>query len=250
MRAIVQLLRGVSIILWSGVCALLGFVVAFVSAEGSLDVARKLWAPWTLRLAGMTVERGPGAPVETKRPCVFVCNHQSMLDIPVVLSQMPFNLRFVAKMALAWVPILNLYMWRTKMVFVKRTDPASAYRSLERAADRIRDGVSVVVFAEGTRSKDGQVRSLKRGAFRLARRAGVPIVPLAIDGTRHVLPSGSIRVRPGPVRFVVGAPIPSASFTDDDAGVEALRAAVSARLVELHAHVAQPGPEVLSSGGP
>lgn len=233
-------LRFVGIVAWSGVCSLLGVLVAFLSSEWPLDVARKLWAPLVLRIAGIRVERRGRSDFEIQPPCVFVVNHQSMLDIPVVLSQVPVNLRFVSKHVLAWVPLLNLYMWRTRMIFVNRSDPARAYASLDRGAERIRDGVSVVVFAEGTRSRDGHLRPLKRGAFRLARTAGVPVVPLAVDGTRDVLRPGSVRIRPGTVRFAVGDPIPSAALPPGDPGIEHLRHEAFARLNALHEGLASP----------
>jgi 1-acyl-sn-glycerol-3-phosphate acyltransferase len=235
---VVAALRFAGIVVWSGVCSLMGVLAAFVSSEWPLDVARKLWAPIVLRIAGTRVERRGHPDVEIRPPCVFVANHQSMLDIPVVLSQVPVNLRFVSKQALAWVPLLNLYMWRTRMIFVDRSNPARAYASLDRGAERIRDGVSVVVFAEGTRSQDGRLRPLKRGAFRMALMAGVPIVPLAVEGTRDVLPSGSVRIRPGRVGFAVGEPISSAALPRGDEGIERLRHEAFVRLTALHATLA------------
>jgi len=233
-------IRLLAIVGWSAGCAALGVGLAFFSPDWPLDLARGTWAPLVLRILGVRVERLDRGDIDPNQPYVFVTNHQSMADIPVLLSQLPINVRFVAKHALARVPLLNLYMWRTRMIFVNRSDPTSAYRSLDRASERIRDGISVLVFAEGTRSRDGEIRPLKRGAFRMARKAGVPVVPIAIEGTRHVLPSGSLQLRPGRARVIFGEPIPSTGYPLGDEGVESMRSDLSTRVRQLHDRLLEP----------
>ena len=115
-------------------------------------------------------------------------NHQSSLDIVVAFMVLPVNLRFVAKHVLKYVPFLGWYMWATGMIFVHRGRRGAAMGSLVEAAARVRDGASVLVFPEGTRSRDGNVQAFKKGAFVLASQAGVPIVPVAIEGSGRCFP--------------------------------------------------------------
>src|SRR5213078_3864411 len=103
-----------------------------------------------------------------------------------------------------------------RFIFIDRQNAISARRSIERAKERIRAGTSVLLFPEGTRSRDGQLQPFKKGGFHLAIDAGVPIVPVAIRGTRELMPRGSLRVKPGRVRVTIGEPIPTDGLEVDD----------------------------------
>ena len=141
---------------------------------------------------------------------VFVANHQSHYDTPVVFSALPFQLRIIAKESLARFPVLGWHLKRGGHLFVDRTNPnrariLSAWRAL------VASGLSLIIYAEGTRSRDGRAARFKAGSFLLAMQAGLPVVPLAIIGTRAVMPKGRLRTEPGHVTLVIHDPIqPSA----------------------------------------
>ena len=155
------------------------------------------------------------------RPAVFIGNHTSLFDPPLMISILPSHPVFVAKRELARVPFLGWVIWLAGFIFIDRGDRQAALRSLQRAADRIRAGQGIVAFPEGTRGQDGCLLPFKKGVFALAFKAGVPVVPFAIHGGPAILPKGTWRVVGGSYRITVGAPLESTAFPD----MEALRAA-------------------------
>lgn len=166
------------------------------------------------------------------RPAVFIGNHTSLFDPPLMISTLPCHPVFVAKRELARVPFLGWVIWLAGFIFIDRSDRQAARRSLERAADRIRAGQGIVAFPEGTRGQDGALLPFKKGVFALAFKAGVPVVPFAIHGGPDILPKGTWRVRGGPYRITVGAPLESGAFADSEALRKAAEAAVRGLLGE------------------
>jgi len=194
-------------------------------------MARRVWAPALLRGAGarLAVEGLARLPAG---PAFVVANHQSVIDVPALFRALPFDLQFIVKRELRRVPFLGWYIAATGMIFVDRRAPAEAVAQMRRAAARLRGGASLVSFPEGTRSRDGAIGSFKSAAFVAAIEAGVPVVPVAIDGARAVLPAGGFRVRPGTIRVTVGEPIPTAGLKAEDRGRLAREA--RERVVKLH----------------
>jgi len=137
---------------------------------------------------------------------VFVSNHQSIYDTPVVFASLPYQLRIIAKESLARFPVLGWHLKRGRHLFVDRRHPDRA-GILKRWRSLVDDGLSLIIYAEGTRSPDGEVARFKAGSFLLAIEAGLPIVPLAIEGSRHVMKKGRLRTEPGDVTLVVHDPI-------------------------------------------
>ena len=146
--------------------------------------------------------------IDFSRSYIYVSNHASFFDIPSVLAGIPDQVRLVYKKELEKIPFFG---WGLKYgktyIGIDRGNSSEAVRSLEEAAEKIRSGASVLLFAEGTRTSDGKLQPFKRGAFNLAMRAGVPVVPLAINGSFKVLPRNSWRITPGIITLVLGAPI-------------------------------------------
>jgi 1-acyl-sn-glycerol-3-phosphate acyltransferase len=165
------------------------------------------------------------------RPAVFIGNHTSHFDPPLVISTLPSRPVFVAKQELARIPFLGWVIWLADFIFVDRENREAAIQSLKRAAERIRAGQSIVAFPEGTRSRDGRLLPFKKGAFALAFEAGVPVIPFAIQGGPQILPRDTWRVAGGPYCMTVGTPLESSAFPDADA----LREAAEATLRELMA---------------
>ncbi len=185
------------------------------------------WAKGLLWAGGAKLEVRGADLIDRSRPHIFVSNHQSTIDIPTLFIALPADFRFVAKKALMYVPVLGWYMWLARFVFVDRGNRREAIASLDRAAAQIRGGVSIAMFPEGTRSESCEVLPFKKGPFALAMKAGVPIVPVAIEGSGKLMPKNSWNITPGPIRVSIGTPIDPAQFGEDrEALIRAVRDAV------------------------
>lgn len=145
---------------------------------------------------------------------VFVSNHQSIYDIPIIFVSIPHQLRIIAKESLGRLPILGWHLRWTGHLLVNRARPSSKIG--ERISKLLRDGFSLIVFPEGTRSRDGNVAPFKRGVFLLSVEASLPIVPVAVVGSRHVMRKGRLMTCPGEVQLVIHEPILTASLTAAD----------------------------------
>ena len=168
----------------------------------------RFWAWMILAIGGVSLKVNGLSRIDSNRQYVFMVNHQSNIDIPVLIQSLPaFQLRWIAKKELLWVPLFGWAMWASKHIIVDRSDRIDALGSLKRAKERMKVGVSVVVFPEGTRSTDGKLLPFKRGGFLLAIRAQTPIVPVTIDGSGALLPRGDWRIRRGQVEVTVGEPV-------------------------------------------
>lgn len=153
-----------------------------------------------------------GDEVSPTATYVYMSNHQSHLDIPVLYASLPSpTIRMVAKTELFKIPVWGQGLRAAEFIEVDRADRTRAVASMRRAADLVRDGVCVYLAPEGTRSKDGRIGPLKKGGFHLATSTGVPIVPIAIRGTHDILPPGGRSAQPGhTVHVHIGKPIPVA----------------------------------------
>jgi 1-acyl-sn-glycerol-3-phosphate acyltransferase len=192
-------------------------LVLLVPRWGNLVVhAGRLWSRSLLAASGARVTYHGLEHASKRDPCIFIANHQSVVDVWAMLCLVPPNTRFVAKRELFRIPIFGWALAATGCVPIDRGNRASAIRSLGVAAQRIRDGRSVVLFPEGSRSLDGTLGPFKKGAFHLAVRAGVPVVPVAITGSFDVVPPRTLRVAPGAVEVFVESPIDVTPFLPDD----------------------------------
>jgi len=168
----------------------------------------QFWTWIILRLGGIALKIKGEENIDPKQPYIFMVNHQSNIDIPVLVQALArFQLRWIAKKELLRVPFFGWAMWATKHITVDRSDPVDALKSLERAKEKIAAGISVVIFPEGTRSRDGRLLRFKKGGFLLALQARTQIVPVTINGSGRVLPSGGWKSRPGVIEVVIGKPI-------------------------------------------
>ncbi|MEW6430334.1 MAG: 1-acylglycerol-3-phosphate O-acyltransferase [Myxococcota bacterium] len=219
------------------VVAFIGTIVAMLvtlNRSASMWVVQRFWSPVLLWAGGAQLEVQGLEGLDRKRPYVFVSNHQSTIDIPALFVALPWNTRFVSKKALMYVPFLGWYMWLAKFIFVDRGNRKTAIASLDKAAQQIRDGISIIVFAEGTRSPDLTVKPFKKGPFALAMKAGVPIVPVAIEGSGKLMPKNRWVITPGPIKVLVGKPIDPQPFGDDREGlIAAVRSAIIDQNVAL-----------------
>src|SRR5882672_5769023 len=176
----------------------------------------RIWSRMLLAVSGVKMRVEGLDKIDADAAYVFVANHRSLMDTPVVLAHIPLQFRFLAKKGLFLIPILGTHLRRAGHLQVVRDDPRASLRSMSDAARIIRErGISVLLFPEGGRSKDG-FREFKEGAAYIAIKAGVPAVPIAMEGTREVLPMGSMQIMSGIVRLRVGDPIPTARLTLKD----------------------------------
>jgi len=166
-------------------------------------VTGKLWSRIMLTAVGARVTYHGLDRIDDKAPRIFIANHLSMIDIWVMLTLIPPSTRFVAKQELFRIPVFGWALAGAGSIPINRSNRKEAIRSLGLAAERIRAGRSVVLFPEGTRSRDGRLQPFKKGAFHLAVRAGVPVTPVAITGSFDVMSPASFRIVPGPVDVYV-----------------------------------------------
>jgi 1-acyl-sn-glycerol-3-phosphate acyltransferase len=166
----------------------------------------RAWSWLILRTTGVRVRVEGLERIEAGRTYIFVSNHQSIYDIPVIFASLPYQLRIIAKESLARFPVLGWHLRRGGHLFVDRQHPDRA-GILKRWRTLVAEGLSLIIFAEGTRSWDGRTTRFKAGSFMLAIEAGLPIVPLAVIGTRKVMPKGRLRTEPAHVELLVHDPI-------------------------------------------
>lgn len=233
---------------------LLTAVMATVSLLASLfdgtgrwqhRVARR-WARMVLWVSGVEVAVSGTEHLVPGATYVFCSNHLSLIDTPLVFGYLPWEFRVLAKQYVFDIPFLGWHMRRAGH-FPVRDDVRSSVRNIAEAARRVSEGMSLMIFPEGGRSPDGVLREFKAGAAYIAIKAGVPVVPMGITGTRQVLRRGSIIVRPGRVALRIGSPVPTSGMTIRDA--QALLAELRRRIAELTAPLDSPAREPERSAG-
>jgi 1-acyl-sn-glycerol-3-phosphate acyltransferase len=192
-----------------------------------------VWAWLILKISGIRVRVEGLEHANPRLTAVYCVNHQSAMDIPVLYRSLPVQFRFVAKRSLFHVPFMGWHMRRSGHIPLDRDRPQEAMRSMKKVAQEIRGGKSVLLFPEGHRSRHGQLLPFKRGSFYLAILAGVPIVPITVNGTSYVLKPDTYHVRSGQTEIIVHPPIATQALTlhDVDALSQKVRDAIASRFV-------------------
>jgi 1-acyl-sn-glycerol-3-phosphate acyltransferase len=187
---------------------------SFFSKTGnSVHHLARLWGRSILWVSGIKVKVIGLEYIDPERSAIYMSNHQSNFDIPVFFSALPVQFRWLAKAELFKIPIFGQSMRGAGYISIDRSNRKSALNSLVRAAKSIRNGTSVLIFPEGTRSADGDLQPLKSGGFILALNAGVPIVPMAVHGTFDVMPRHRNIIHRHPVHLVVRPAIDTTAYT-------------------------------------
>jgi 1-acyl-sn-glycerol-3-phosphate acyltransferase len=216
-------------------------LMLFWNRDYALSFAEKLWAPALLWITGSPMEVTGQDNFDHTKPHIFIMNHQSTLDIAVGFDALRVPLRFLLKEELRWVPFLGQYTWAVGMIFVDRKNKERSRKSIQKAGETIRNGANIIAYPEGTRCQDGRIRQFKKGVFLAALESGVPIVPLAVEGTRHVMPKNTFHLSNHPIKVAIGKPIPTEGLTyeDRDTLIEECRQ----QMIELHLSIGGVGAE-------
>ena len=219
--------------LYVPVAALAGFPWTFLS--GKVDFLYRLGmlgARTGVRLGGVKVVAQGLERLAPTQSYVFMCNHVSNLDPPIVVPLIPRRTSVLVKKELFRVPILGRAMRMAQLVAVDRSDRERAIASVRAGAEVVRSGLHMTIFPEGTRSPDGRLLPFKKGPFYLAEEAAAPIVPITILGTFEMQPKGYFGIRPGSATVIFHPPIAPASFPDRDALIAAVTAQIASALPE------------------
>ncbi|MGH9782617.1 MAG: lysophospholipid acyltransferase family protein [Terriglobia bacterium] len=193
-------------------------------------------AHWTvraaLRLAGVRLEVVGAENLRGPRPCIYMANHQSNVDPPVLFAVIPPRIAFMGKKSLFSIPVLGAAMRLGDFVPVHREHPEEARASVEDALEKLNRGVTFLVYPEGKRSPDGRLLPFKTGVFLLAIRAGVPIVPITLDGAERVMGKGKWEIYPGVVRLTIHPPVETRGRRPEERRqlAAAVRAAIASAL--------------------
>ena len=213
MRALLTIGRIVIIVAMNACLSIIALLSLLVEKDGRTYFwAGSSWSKFTLIVCGVKVRVRGMENISPNGAYIFVTNHASMFDIPAIMSVLP-RVRIMFKKELSYVP---LWGWALKWghhIMVDRAKGSEAMRSIDRAAKAIKTGGSVILFAEGTRTRDGKLLPFKRGAFTLAAKSGVPIVPITINGSFKILPKDSLDIRPSPIELLMGKPIDTSHIT-------------------------------------
>lgn len=227
--ALVWFLWGVLVIAWTPVVLLVWLATAWWDPR-RWYVGRtfRLCAAAALRLNPLwTVDVVGGLPEDRRGPYVVVCNHVSLADV-VVVGSLPWETKWVSKVANFRIPFLGLMMRLAGDVSVRRRDEESRAEAYERLKAWVRRGASVIIFPEGTRSRTGEMLPFRNGAFRLALETGTPVLPMAVHGTRQAIEKGSPVFGRARARLAILKPVPVEGLGMED--VEELRDRVRARV--------------------
>ena len=213
--------------------ALIALPWTLLTGDGRLLYRTGMWIVRAgLRLSGIRVQPEGLQKLDAERTYIFMANHASNLDPPVLLPLIPRRTSVLVKKELFRIPVLGPAMRIARLVPVDRSRRERAIASLHAAAAVLRDGLNMTIFAEVTRSPDGRLLPFKKGPFHLAVETGVPVVPVTIVGSYEAQPKGRLAVRPGLIRVVFHEPIESSQFPDKLALLEAVRARIASALPE------------------
>jgi 1-acyl-sn-glycerol-3-phosphate acyltransferase len=185
-------------------------VAAFSSSSARLiDSIIRWWARSIVHGAGIELHGERLETLDPQKRYILVANHYSYFDIPCILAAVPQPIRFMAKVSLFKIPLFGWSLARAGFIPIDRKNRRTAVKSFDQAGQRIRAGNTIVVFPEEGRTPERTMRPFQRGAFLLAIRTGLEIVPMAVDGTYDVFPVGAKRIKPGRVTIKAGTPIPT-----------------------------------------
>jgi 1-acyl-sn-glycerol-3-phosphate acyltransferase len=211
-------------IFWISLCAAIAtmlvffpvIIAAMLSSTGNLAFTlSKIWAHIMLKATGVhPVIRGR-EKIAKGQSYIIISNHQSEYDILALVTTLRIPFRWIIKMELRKIPLFGYALYVSRNIFIDRSQTEKAVKSIKEGLDRLPKGVSVMFFAEGTRSEDGSIQPFKKGGFMMALEKSMPILPITVNGSRKVLPKKSLIFNPGPIEVVVSDPIETKGYTKE-----------------------------------
>ena len=198
----------------TAVLGVIAIIISFFFRSGnSVHIIARLWAKSILFVSGIKVDVEGLTNIESSKSYIYMANHRSNFDIPVLLGCLPIQFRWLAKAELFRIPIFGRAMSGAGYVKIDRSNRESAFKSIDQVAAKMKNGVSVMIFPEGTRSEDGRIKPFKKGGFVMAVDTGEPIVPVILRGTQSIMAKGSWRIHPGDVILSIEKPIDTFGYT-------------------------------------
>lgn len=179
----------------------------FDSSGNAPHLVARLWGKIQLKTTGTKVRIEGLDKIDPKQSYILVSNHLSNFDIFALLGYLPIQFRWTAKASLFRIPFLGWAMSRIGYIPIERESPKKAYKSMLQAAEKVKNGVSVMIFPEGTRSPDGHLQPFKKGVFLIALKSQAPILPITIKGTNKIMRKGDWRTYPGNVQIIIDQPL-------------------------------------------
>jgi 1-acyl-sn-glycerol-3-phosphate acyltransferase len=218
---------------YTAVLGTLSLISSLFDRDGRIQHGfARLWSWLILHTIFSPVRVSGLERVDRSRPHVFAANHISALDIPVLYTHIPVQFRIIAKKELFRYPFMGWHLRRSGQIPIDANSALASMRSLSRGVDSLRRGMPLVVFPEGGRSPSGQIQPFMSGAFYIAIKAEVDVIPMAVVGTFEVLPMNCFHIRPGPIELLVGEPISTGGYGLRD--MDVLAARVQAAVEDLY----------------
>lgn len=202
------------VVLTTSFFAVISVIISFFTRTGNpVHITARIWAQSILMVSRVHVSVQGLSNIEPDKSYIYMANHQSNFDIPVLLGYLPVQFRWLAKAELFKIPVFGRAMLGAGYVKIDRFDQESAFESIKEAGRKMKGGVSVMIFPEGTRSKDGSIRPFKKGGFVMAVDSGVPIVPVVIRGTWSIMAKSSLQINHGQVEMALAKPIDTTGYS-------------------------------------
>jgi len=215
---VIAILKGLLVLLVAVPYSLLAIVSIPLDGSGrSYHACARQWSRFILWIFGIRVHV-KGLENIGDGHVIYAANHASWFDIPATIVGVPDNIRIMFKRELTYVPVWGWALSWGPYIAVDRSSPKDAMRGMEKAAGQIRNGASVLLFVEGTRTRDGKLQAFKRGAFVLALKAGVPIIPVTINHSYKILPKGSLKVQATDIEIILEKPVETRAFEGSNGG--------------------------------
>lgn len=235
MHSSFNLIRVLWLALWAAIATLLLAVpiiaAGLLSRTGNLAFSlSKIWAYTMLAVSFVRTEIKNRNRIKPKTSYIIISNHQSLYDILALVTTLGIQYRWFIKKEILKIPLFGYGLYASRNIFIDRSNTARAIESINKGMERLPKGVSLMVFAEGTRSPDGRIHEFKKGGFVTAVRRKIPILPVTVNGSRRILPKGSLAFKPGKIQVVIGDPIDTGGYTSEsvDALIDRTRHAIIA----------------------
>lgn len=220
MKSLFKAIRVAWLFLWASIATTIlcmpVIIAALLSRTGNLAFSlSKIWAYVMLAVSFVRTEIKNKAKLLKGTSYIIISNHQSHFDILALVTTLGIQFRWLIKKEILKIPLFGYALYASRNIFIDRSNTARAIESINKGLNRLPKDAGVMVFAEGTRSPDGQIHEFKKGGFIIAIARKMPILPVTVNGSRRVLPRGSLVVKPRKIQVVIGDPIDTSGYTTD-----------------------------------